>query len=280
MDTKLQNFLRFPLVRMLIAFALIVAWAALVFAIAIQAHLHGIAAGAVHLVNGLGACAIYVAYVHYLERRKAVELRRMDLLPQFLKGFAIGAGLFCGCVLILWASGAYQVTAVNSPMALLAPFLGALGAATLEEIAVRGVLFRILEEWLGTWIALLLSAVIFGLLHAVNPDANWRGLLGIALEGGVILAAAYVYGRQLWICMGLHCAWNFTDGGVFGVGPKSHSLLSADIHGPDWLTGGADGLDTSLAAVLLCLAVSIAFLLLAKRRGHIMAPSWRRTSKT
>ena len=278
MNTKLQTFLHFPLTRMLIAFALIVAWAALMFFIAHQAHLHGVAAGAEHLANGLGAIVIYLGYVRFYERRPAVELQATALLPQFLKGFGIGAGLFCSCVLILWLSDAYVVTAVNSPLALLGPLLGALGAATLEEIAIRGVLFRILEEWLGTWTGLLLSAVIFGLLHAVNPDANWRGLLGIALEGGVILAAAYVYGRQLWICMGLHCAWNFTDGGVFGVGPKAHSLLSADIHGPDWLTGGADGLDTSLVAVLLCLAVSVTFLLLARRRGHIMAPSWRRTS--
>jgi len=278
MNSKLRAFMYFPLMRILIAFALIVAWAAPMFFFAHQAHLRGVAAGAAHLLNGLGACAIYLAYVRFYERRAATELKAASLLPQFLKGFGIGTGLFCSCVLILWLSGAYVVTMVNSPMALLAPFLGALGAATLEEIAIRGVLFRIMEEWLGTWTALILSAVIFGLLHAVNPDSNWRGLLGIALEGGVILAAAYVYGRQLWICMGLHCAWNFTDGGIFGVGPKAHSLLSADIRGPDWLTGGADGLDTSLVAVLLCLAVSVAFLLLARRCGHIMAPSWRRTS--
>jgi len=90
-----------------------------------------------------------------------------------------------------------------------------------------------------------------------------------------LLAAAYVYARQLWICIGLHCAWNFIDSGVFGASGKAHSLLAAEVQGPDWLTGGGSGLNASLVAVLICLAATVVFLLLARRRGHIMAPSWR-----
>jgi len=181
---KLWASLQFPLIRMLIGFAAI---ALLAFPILILAHglrLHGLAYAAVHVVSALIACGTYLVFVRFFERRTPAELALRELLPQFGTGFGVGAMLFCTTVAFLWFGGAYRISGVNPPMALLAPLVNALGAALLEELAVRGVLFRILEEWLGTWFALGLSALIFGLLHAVNPGANWRDVTGIALEGG------------------------------------------------------------------------------------------------
>jgi uncharacterized protein len=75
--------------------------------------------------------------------------------------------------------------------------------------------------------------------------------------------------------MGLHCAWNYLDGGLFGASGQPHSFLAAKIQGPDWLSGGTAGLDGSLVALAVCLTTTVVFLLLARRHGHIMAPSWR-----
>jgi len=200
------------------------------------------------------------------------------LLPQFVPGFATGLGLYCITVGILWMSGAYGTASLNPAEAVSIVFINALGAALLEEIAVRGVVFRIMEESLGTWLALGISAALFGLMHAINPGANWISVASIAIEAGTLLAATYVYARQLWIGIGLHCAWNFSGGGIFGTEPKAaHSLLAGHMQGPDWLTGGQNGLDASLVTMLICLAACTVFLLLARRRGHIMAPSWKRT---
>ncbi|HEV2333303.1 MAG TPA: type II CAAX endopeptidase family protein [Gammaproteobacteria bacterium] len=277
---KLWAVLQFPLTRILIAFGAIALVAFPVLAGASAAHLHGLAFAAAHLLSGLLAWGIYLAYVRLLERRKLVEFPSGTMLPQLLQGFAVGLALYCATVGILWLSGAYRVDGINPEHAVWVVFINALGAALLEEIAVRGVLFRIMEEGLGTWIALAISAAIFGLLHAMNPGASWISVAGIALEAGLLLAAAYVYARQLWICIGLHCAWNFTEGGVFGAnvsGAKSHGLLLGELQGPDWLSGGRFGTETSLVAVLLCLTATVGFLLLARRRGHIMAPSWKRS---
>jgi membrane protease YdiL (CAAX protease family) len=199
------------------------------------------------------------------------------LLPQFTRGFFIGTSLFCVTIAILWFCGSYVVSGLNTGATPLAFFIGALGAALLEEIAVRGVLFRIMEQSLGTWIALAVSALIFGLLHGVNPGTTWRDLAGLALGAGVFLAAVFVYARQLWIGIGLHCAWNFNEGGVFGGSGTTHSLLSAKFQGPAWLTGGDSGLDASLVEMLVCLTATVIFLILAKRRGRIVPPNWRRT---
>ncbi|HEV2111503.1 MAG TPA: type II CAAX endopeptidase family protein [Gammaproteobacteria bacterium] len=274
---RLQSVLQFPLTRMAIGFLAIALLAFPILVTANAAHLHGVAFAAMHLLSGLAAWGIYLVYVRTFERRKATELELRWLMPQFAKGFAIGVGLYCVTIGVLWLGGAYQVTGLNPAEAVLAVFINALGAALLEEIAIRGVVFRIMEGSLGSWLALAISALFFGLLHAINPGANWQSVAGIALQGGLILAAAYVYARQLWLAIGLHCAWNFAGGGIFGAERKSHSLLSAQVRGPEWLTGGQDGLDASLAAVLICLAATVAFLLLARRRGHIMAPFWSRS---
>jgi membrane protease YdiL (CAAX protease family) len=271
---KFGTFLQFPLTRLVVAFGAIALFAFPIFAASSAAHLRGLAASALHLIAALGAYGIYLAYVRLLEQRSPTELALRDLLPQFTRGFIIGTGLFCATVIILWFSGAYRVSGLNADATPLAFFVGALGAALLEEIAVRAVLFRIMEQSLGTWLALALSAVIFGLLHGVNPGTTWRDLAGLALGAGVFLAAVFVYARQLWIGIGLHCAWNFNEGGVFGGTGKTHSLLSAKISGPDWLTGGESGLDASSVEMLVCLTATTVFLLLARRRGHIVAPAW------
>ena len=271
---KLESVLQFPLTRMVIGFLAIALIAFPILVAANAAHLHGIAFASMHLLSGLAAWGIYLVYVRVIERRKAAELEPRLLVPQFTRGFAIGVGLYCVTIGVLWLGGAYRATGLNPNEVALTVFINALGAALLEEMAIRGVVFRIMEGSLGTWLALAISALFFGLLHAINPGANWQSVLGIALQGGLILAAAYVYARNLWLAIGLHSAWNFASSGIFGADPKSHSLLTAQVQGPEWLTGGADGLDASLAAVLVCLAATVAFLLLARRRGHIMAPFW------
>lgn len=273
---RLQAVLQFPLTRMAIGFLAIALIAFPILVVGKDARLHGVAFASMHLLSGLAAWGIYLVYVRFLEKRKVTELEPRLLLPQFATGFAIGAALYCVTIGILWLSGAYQALGLNPAQAVFAVFINALGAALLEEMAIRGVVFRIMEGSLGTWLALTISALFFGLLHAINPGANWQSVLGIALQGGLILAAAYVYARNLWLAIGLHCAWNFVSGGIFGSDPKSHSLLSAHLQGPEWLTGGPDGLDASVVATVVCFAVTVGFLLLARRRGHIMAPFWRR----
>lgn len=262
---------------MVVAFAAIALFVVPIFSASNAAHLHGLVAAGLHLVAALGAWGIYVAYVRLLERRSPTELAMADLLPQFTRGFLIGTALFSVTIIFLALSGSYKVSGLNAAATPFAFFVGALGAALLEEIAVRGVLFRIMEQSLGTWIALALSALIFGLLHGVNPGTTWRDLVGLALGAGVFLAAVFVYARQLWIGIGLHCAWNFNEGGVFGGSGRTHSLLSAKIQGPAWWTGGESGLDASLIEMFVCLSATVVFLLLARRHGRIMAPFWSRT---
>jgi membrane protease YdiL (CAAX protease family) len=277
----LWKILQFPVTRALLAIVSIVGFIVLVQSAGKALHVppqSGVGR-VLLLVLIAGVCLVYAGYVRWIERRPVVELALRDAPPAFGKGFLVGAALFSATILVLWAMGVYSVIAVFGVDAMVAPLMSALAAGFIEEMVFRGVLFRIIEESVGSWLALGVTALAFGLLHAFNPGATWVSTLAIALEAGVLLAAVYMYSRRLWVCIGLHCAWNFAEGGVFGAsvsGSKASGLLDARFRGPDLLTGGKFGPEASVVAVLICLAAGIAFVQLARRRGYVVRPYWRR----
>ena len=101
--------------------------------------------------------------------------------------------------------------------------------------------------------------------------------MAIILEAGVLLGAAYVLTRRLWMAIGIHFAWNFTQAGLFGVnvsGVSLGGLLESMLSGPDLISGGSFGVEASLFTVALGLALGVFFLVLAHRRGNFIAPFW------
>lgn len=195
-------------------------------------------------------------------------------------GAALGAALFSLVVLELALGGFYRIVAMHPTRDLaIAAFLLFPGAAA-EEVLFRGVIFRLVQEWSGTWIALGVSAAIFGFAHAANPGATWISTLAIALEAGVLLGAAYVATRSLWFPIGLHFAWNFFEGPIFGTQVSGRvfltNALTARVSGPSILTGGAFGPEAGLFAIVTCLVAAVGLLAYARRRSLIRSPAWKK----
>ncbi len=226
------------------------------------------------------AMAIYVGFVRLVERRPATELDLRGHGGELATGLLLGAGLYTACILVLLLLGIYRIEGLN-PWAFMLPALAmALSSGILEELLFRGVLFRIVEETCGSWLSLALSSLVFGFLHLVNPAATVIGALFISLEAGILLAAAYMLTRRLWMGIGFHIAWNYTQSGIFsGIvsgGPRDPGLVRSAVEGPAALTGGSFGLEASLVAFLLCTATGVLLLAKAIRRGHVVPPSWQR----
>ncbi|HET8898777.1 MAG TPA: type II CAAX endopeptidase family protein [Rhodanobacteraceae bacterium] len=222
----------------------------------------------------------YLILVCWVERRPVSELAWRTLLPHTLLGLLLGAALFSTVIGILGALGVYHITGTRAEMHWLAAVLS-LGVvpAIGEEIVSRGVLFRIVEEGLGTWVALVVSALFFGLAHLGNPNATLWSALAIAIEAGLLFGLIFHVTRSLYLCMGLHAAWNILQGAVFGApvsGLPAQGKLIATLTGPDWLSGGAFGPEASPIAMVCCLAVALPFLLAMRRRGSAVPPYWRR----
>jgi membrane protease YdiL (CAAX protease family) len=266
---------RFAIIRILVATVPIVAFAIGVEQLRSELGLSGSLAA---LITGIGAVVLYVLYVRWIEQRPIRELEGTGSVPELGRGFVLGVALFTATIGVLWLAGACTIERGDGASAAWGGLAAAVSAALGEEIVFRAILFRIVEQRLGTWIALAISAVVFGLIHALNPGATVTSTVAIMLEAGVLLAAAFVLTRRLWMVFGLHTAWNFTEGGVFGAsvsGGDKHGLLVSRFHGPDWLTGGAFGPEASFVAIAICLAAGIAILAVAHRRGRFLPRSWR-----
>jgi len=232
------------------------------------------------VARALVPLAAYLILVKAIERRPLSELASRSLVPQGLLGVLIGLALFSAVVAVLWLAGSYEATGTNPG----APWLGALlvvglGAGIGEEIMFRGVLFRIVEEGLGTWWALAISALLFGALHIANPGATLWSSAAIAIEAGLLFGLLYHVTRSLAICMGVHAAWNFAQGTIYGIpvsGARADGWLVSTRSGPDWLSGGVFGAEASVVALGLCTLCSLGLLVVALRRGSIVPPRWRR----
>jgi uncharacterized protein len=213
----------------------------------------------------------YRLLVRWTENRKATELGFAAALPQLLGGILIGLGVLCAVYAILWAAGvaAFRGTAGTSGLAAAAAMSA--GAAVGEEIVFRGAVYRLLEDGFGTLIAVLASGALFGFLHLGNHGATIESSIAIAIEAGILLAAAYVLTRSLWLPIGLHFGWNFAEGGIFGAavsGVSSKGLIAVPLSGPVYLTGGPFGPEASVAAVGVGVVVAIVMLVLAAQRGE------------
>jgi membrane protease YdiL (CAAX protease family) len=139
-----------------------------------------------------------------------------------------------------------------------------------EELDARGYVLQNLSEGVGFAPAVLISAIYFGALHLLNPGASMASTLGVALFG-VLAALGYWATGQLWMSIGMHAAWNFFEGPVFGFlvsGVNLGGLFVLRVNGPDWLTGGRFGPEAgALAMVPLLILIAAVYLWGRGRRG-------------
>ena len=159
----------------------------------------------------------YWLLVRFVGGRPVIELGgRGAALREFLVGLAIGALLMCAVIAVLALVGSYHVVDVGWSAGILIGLQAGILAGFTEEILVRGVMLRLIEGWVGTWWALAITAVFFGAAHLGNPQATVFGAAAIVLEAGILLGACYLLTRRLWLAIGVHAAWNFVQGGIFG----------------------------------------------------------------
>ena len=233
------------------------------------------------LVQMTSSIVAYFVLVVLIEARvRPYEIQPSRILG-LVKGMILGAAIITVCIGILAMLGSYSILGTNPDYS---PWLDLLllgvAAGINEEIQMRGVLFRLVEEGLGTLGAVAISALVFGLMHLSNSSATMWGTIAIALEAGILLAAVYVLTRSLWWCIGLHFAWNVVEGPIFGsavsASGRDNSWLISSWTGPEILTGGGFGLEASIVLVIVSGSLGVVLLAYAWRKGLVIAPMWTR----
>jgi membrane protease YdiL (CAAX protease family) len=236
-----------------------------------------------NLLKGLFVSAscifTYILFFKKYDKRTITEFAAKGLFKNLSIGILMGFVLQSCTILVMYLNGNYSVVKINPISFILIPFAIMFTVAIIEEILVRGIIFRIMEEKLGSYIALTISSVLFGVLHLANPHGTL--ISGICITtAGFLFGAIFIYSRNLWMPIALHFAWNFTQSGIFGAitsgNEKTNSLLEAKIQGPEFITGGAFGPEGSIQAIVFCAAATIILLVLIHKENKIVKPYWKR----
>ncbi len=214
----------------------------------------------------------YRLYVQRIERRPMAELAGAGAGRELGAGLLLGSLLFAGVIATMAMLGGYRVDGASDWEVLMVPLTELVLVALFEETLFRGVLYRNLERSLGSWSALGISSLVFGLAHLPNANVTVAGI-AVTVVAGLLFAAAYLVTRRLWLAIGIHFAWNFMSDAIFSVTTSGHpgkGILKGTTVGPEWLSGGAYGVEASLVTLVALGAVTAALLGLARRRGQLL----------
>lgn len=272
--------LEFPLVALVVATVLFITASYLAYAILAYEPAMGAGAEAMTeaLLNIGILWAVYKLTIRHLGDKPVDDLPAKGAFKLTAAGLAIGFVLFSAVVGVAYIAGVYRIAGYGGTGGFLVSFASfALLPGFREELLFRGIFFRWIEEFGGTWLALIVTSALFGFAHLFNPNATWFSSFAIALEAGVLLGGAYMLTRSLWLPIALHAAWNFTQGFIYGVpvsGIESNGLVVAQLSGPEWLSGGTFGLEASAIAMVLATGLGLWMVVQSVKRGLIVPPLW------
>lgn len=281
-----RRIIDYPLVAMLIAIALVI------LVVGISADIAGRLLPPIpgfslnmkfDVVCGVLLVALYKLVVRHMGEHPRDDLRLAGSLRPLGLGLAAGVVVFSVAIAIAAVLGVYRITGAGDLSDLVPQLIvSAIFPAISEEMIFRGILFRWIEEFGGSWVALLLTSAFFGAAHLANPHASPIAAIGIAFEAGVMLGGAYMLTRSLWLPMGIHAAWNFVQGEVYDIpvsGTPVHGLVDAKLSGPPVLTGNGFGLEASLIAIIVATIFGVWLVWRAVRKGEVMKPHWVRRAE-
>jgi len=216
-----------------------------------------------------------------LEGRPLASIGFADRAParSFGAGLVLGTMVVAGSAAIFaclgWYTARLALAEPFAPWLVAAVVLSAL-VALFEETLFRGYALQTVAEGFGRPSAIIVTGVLFGALHLVNPTpgmATWLRLVGCGCVAayGMVAAFARLATGALWLPMGMHFAWNLLEQFVFGFSDSGvasdGALLRATVTGPVVLTGGAYGPEGGLVMLVLAGAAVAIILLLSSRGG-------------
>lgn len=225
------------------------------------------------LFSTLATVVAVLIYCLAIERRTLTGLGLIShgAAREYVLGLAIGLGLFGLPVLVCMLIGVLTLSPVTvppSPWLLLLFLLGFLLQGMSEELLCRSYLMVSLSRGWPLWACALSNALLFSLLHSLNPSVTVLSLVNIFLFG--LFASLLTLRRgSIWMVGGIHSMWNFAQGNLFGIPVSGQTgtpspLVAQRVEGtwPNLLHGGNFGLEGGLAVTLVLAMACLAVLLL------------------
>ncbi|CAN5283324.1 CPBP family intramembrane metalloprotease [soil metagenome] len=232
------------------------------------------------LSNTIGAViclGLYGLLVWGGEARKPDEIVNARAPFDLIAGLVIGVAMFASVMAIMAVFGLYDIVwkGAASPWESIA---NSIQSGVMEEVLTRAVILRLIWRAFGPWVAFAVSAAFFGAAHLANPNSSPFAALCIAVEAGVMLGAFYALTGRLWVSIGVHAAWNFTQGYLFGAavsGTNFGPAIASSTARPGFseiLTGGGFGPEASLPGLFVGTLVGLVVMGLAWKAGRFRKP--------
>lgn len=230
-----------------------------------------------HSAGALIAILVYCLMVWLAEGRKPGELAPRSAISGILSGLLIGVVVFASVMAVLIGGGLYSFEWLG-PTPMWTGSALSVQSGVIEEVLARGIILRLVWRAFGPWAAFIFSSALFGAGHFGNPNASAWAALCIAVEAGILLGAFYALTGRLWVSIGLHAGWNFTQGTLFGAAVSGTDFGGAIARStakdgfPLWLSGGQFGPEASLPALVICTSVGLLTLWMAWKAGRFAKP--------
>ena len=220
--------------------------------------------------------------VKVIEKRSfsSIGFNKNNWLKKYSLGFLIGLAMMSIIVLILFPFGyitveknPIQPVGVSAIASVLVILFGWIIQGATEEIVTRGWLLNVLSTKYNIGVGLLISSTLFGLMHLTNPNVNYIAVINIILVG-LFYGLYVIKTNDLWAVCGMHSAWNFAQGNIFGfkvsgLDVSVGSLIDLNLVGSDFVTGGIFGPEAGITATFILLA-SIGILLFIDKKRYIL----------
>lgn len=218
--------------------------------------------------------------VKVIEKRSfsSIGFNKNNWLKKYSLGFLIGLAMMSIIVLILLPFGyitieknPIQPVGVSAIASVLVILFGWIIQGATEEIVTRGWLLNVLSTKYNIGVGLLISSTLFGLMHLTNPNVNYIAVINIILVG-LFYGLYVIKTNDLWAVCGMHSAWNFAQGNIFGfkvsgLDVSVGSLIDLNLVGSDFITGGIFGPEAGITATFILLA-SIGILLFIDKKRY------------
>ena len=227
----------------------------------------------IFLITAVVLLLLYKLLIRYVEDNDACKIAPRKDISSIGNGLFIGFSYFIIVTVTMSLCGYYHIKSIQFDWEKqLFSFTLFFLVAVSEEIFFRGILFRMINRRWNIWAALVISALIFGGLHIFNNNATLWSSIAIAIEAGSLLGAAYAYSKNIWLPIGIHWIWNYTQGNILGFPVSGEdnvtSIITPEISGPQWLTGGSFGAEASVISAVIGLLISLWFIRKTIQQGH------------
>ncbi|KPK87558.1 MAG: hypothetical protein AMS27_02365 [Bacteroides sp. SM23_62_1] len=287
MQKPILKFLNFPLVRIIVGILICIAVPLLLnrFALKPLFNALGIEETLNRCLRAVLTLLILMPYLYWLfynklEKREITELGKKGLVKDLLAGLLLSAGTISLILLFLAIFGFFKIESFSPQISLIPLFIMMISLVFVEELLFRGIIYRIIENSLGTNLSLVISGLLFGLFHITNESMTIQSFFAVVI-GGMMVGIMFTFAKRLWLPVFFHFGWNFTQV-LYGVTLsgtdeyKVDALFKSNLSGPDLLTGGKFGPENSIATIILTFVLFLVFYWLSYKKNKIVRASFQK----